>query len=164
MASTIEMAYTLKEEEIYRSLKKSGIYKTTGSRMVIENCLLLACGGFFVYSCIKEFSVLSLVLAFISFAFMAVVTLVPAHEMKKQARAQAGKEIRLRISPQKLSMEDQEKKWEIKLDGTARYRILDDLILLITPDRSLVVLPTGAFPKEDKSEIQRRIFEGTTEA
>lgn len=164
MASSIEFTYSLREDDIYKALKKSGIYKTSGSRMVIENILLLVCGGFFIYSCVKEFSVLSLVLAAVSFGFMAVVTFVPAHEMKKQAKAQANKEIRLRVTPQRLCLEDEEKKWEIRLDGTANYKILDDLILLITADKGLAVLPTKAFPGEYASEIQAKIFAGTKES
>ena len=160
MAASIAFRYTLRREEIYQALKKSGIYHGSGFRVAAENILLFACGAFFVYACVKEFSLFNLAMALISFGFMALVTLVPVFAMNRQAKEQAEKEITALVSPQKVVLEREGEKWEIPLDGSAQYLAEDGYILLITPRRELAVLPVRAFPEGSGQEAKERIFAG----
>lgn len=161
MSSTLYAEYRLTEEQIYTALKKSGMYKTSGKRVIVENLLLLACAGYFIYECIVSFSAFSLIMALVSLIFMAVITFVPAISMKRLARQQAGKNVKMWISPKKILMEDDEKKWEIQLDGTIEYKIVEDIIVLVTENKGFVIIPTKSLPKDTMTEIQTMIFNGT---
>ena len=167
MAATVDIIYSLKEDEIYRSLKKSGFYKTSGMKMIIENILLAGFGVYFLFAFIQDTSsILNLVLAIVCIVFMGVIIVVPTMDMKRQAKKQAdGKEIKMRISPQKITIGDGEKQWSIPLDGTSKSKIVDnELIAIITPKKQLVVLPVRAIPRDRTYELQSRIFDGTSEA
>ena len=165
MAAAIDLFYTLTEDELYTALKKSGLYKGTGKKMIIEDVLLVIFAVYFVFSFVTDHNVFMLIMAIISVIFMEILTLAPYLSMKKQAKLLAnGKPIKMHLLPQKMVMDDGEKKWDIKLNESSSCRIIDDkLITVITPDKQLVIIPVRAIPREISYEVQSRIFDGTVE-
>lgn len=168
MASSIDLIYTLEEKEAYTALKKSGLYKTSGKRAVIENIILALFAVFFFYG---HFSNpggwFNLVMGIVCVAFIIFINVVPAFDMKKQAKLSSqGKKLKMHLTPNKLTMSDGENSWSIPLDGSSKYKLVDDdrLILIITPERQMAVLPTRAIPRELTVEIQSRIFGGMRES
>lgn len=163
MAAAIDFSYSLEEEEIYKSLKYSGLYKTTGKRAIIENAVLFAMGAMFVASYFQSRSNFNLIIGIICFIFIGVIAIVPTADMKSQAKKQAGKEIKMHLTMNKMIMKDDEDQWTIPLDGTSKCRIVDNekLILIITPDKQLISVPVRALPADRSYEIQSRIYEGS---
>ena len=84
--------------------------------------------------------------------------------MKKQSK-NSSKELKMHLTVSKITMSDGKNTWGIPLDGTSRYKLVDNdkLILIKTPDRQLVVLPPRAIPREMTVEIQSRSFSGMVE-
>lgn len=164
MAAAIDLVYTLEEKEVFRALKKSGIYKTSGKRAIIEDIILFVFGLYFIFSFALDTSnYFYLVMGIICFVFMLLIYLVPTLDMKRQSKKQSGdRPIKMRLMTSKIILSDGEKEWTIPLDGTSKCRIIDEnLILIITPDKQLVVLPVRVIPREKTYEIQSRIFDGT---
>ena len=166
MAKTIDLIYTLDEKEAYTAIKKSGIYKNTGKRAIIENIVLAVFSFFFFYG---QFSGsnegwFNLIMGILCIVFIVVLNVIPAAAMKKQAK-NSSRELKMHLTVSKITMSDGKNTWGIPLDGTSRYKLVDNdkLILIKTPDRQLVVLPTRAIPREMTVEIQSRIFEGMVE-
>lgn len=167
MASSIDLFYTLEEQEAYIGLKKSGLYKNTGKRALIENIVLAVFALFFFYGQFTNGDGwFNLVMGIVCVVFIIILNVVPVIDMKKQAKiSSSGKELKMHLTLNKITMSDGKNTWSIPLDGTSKYKLVDNdkLILIKTPDRQLVVLPTRAIPREMTVEIQSRIFGGMRE-
>ena len=61
--SSLQFSYTLTEEEIYRGLRLSGIYKLTGKRALIESILLVVFFLFFFISFLIDQGTFDLVMS-----------------------------------------------------------------------------------------------------
>ena len=168
MAKIIDLIYTLDEKEAYTAIKKSGMYKNTGKRAIIENIILAVFAFFFFYAYFANHTngegFFNLVMGILCLVFIVVLNVIPITAMKKQSK-NSSKELKMHLTVSKITMSDGKNTWGIPLDGTSRYKLVDDdkLILIKTPDRQLVVLPTRAIPREMTVEIQSRIFGGMVE-
>ncbi len=168
MASSIDLIYTLEEQEALTAMKKSGLYKGTGKKALIENIILAVFAVIFFYSHFTQKNGwFNLIMAILCVVFLVVLNLIPYLSMKKMARESSkGTELKMHLTVAKITMSDGKNSWSIPLDGTSKYKLVDNdkLILIITPSRQLVVLPVRAIPRELTVEIQSRIFGGMTQA
>lgn len=158
--------FTPTEDEIYRALNKSGIYKTSGKRMIIENIILLAfCVYFIVSFCINMTDFFALVMAVICAVLTFVIWFVPHNDMKKQAKSGSKEEIRLSISEQMIKVGSGEKEWTLPLDGSCTEKTIDeDILALRTPKNDLLIIPKRAIPGDKTEEITGYIKKGCSPA
>lgn len=164
MASAIDLYYNLELDEIYKAYLASGLYKQTGKKAIIEDIILAVFGVYFTFSYINNTKqYFNLIMAVICFVVAIVLVILPRIVLKKQCREFAdGRTIKMHILPHKLAMDDGAQHWDIKLDKTSQSKTVNnELILIITPEKQLVILPVRAIPKNMLEGIQDIIFDGT---
>lgn len=77
--ASIQFSYTLTEEEIYRGLRLSGIYKLTGKRALIESILLVVFFLFFFISFLIDQGTFDLVMSLVCAVLLAVMNPSSTH-------------------------------------------------------------------------------------
>lgn len=163
MAATVELLYSLTEKEIYECLNASGVFQLSKKKLFIECAILLFLVVFLGYMCFTNFAWYYPVLMAVAFIFALVLVLGPKSSIRKQAKAMAGKEFKLRIMMEKLVAIDKDKNFEVKLDNSASHKIHKSNIIIVTKDNSVMIIPARAFPPERSGELQARIMSGTKE-
>jgi hypothetical protein len=156
MAEHVELSYTLTQREAFDGLRLSGIYKTSGTRAIVETVILAVFCVYFIVSYILWKDLLNLVLAFVSFGVILGVTLVPRLDMLKQSK-QPQRPIKLRLYPNKLYV-DLEGNTHAIDPSAAKIRLVkagkeEKLITIMPSDGSLLVIPLRAVPKESLSLV-----------
>ncbi len=87
---------------------------------------------------------------------------MPLLRMLFQSRQLAdGKESRMKIYPDHISMGSEETRWEIPLDGSCERTVFHDLVILYIGDKNMVVLPVRCVDPSVLPEVQAMIFAGT---
>ncbi|MBP3323445.1 MAG: hypothetical protein J6M16_04565 [Clostridia bacterium] len=163
MATTVELMYSLNEKEIYDGLNASGVFQLSKKKLFIECAVIILFALIFAYMTITDFQWYYPVLMAVSILFMLFVIFAPKINIKKQAKAMNGKNVRLRIMMEKLIVIDEKSNFEVKLDGKSYYKIVKSNIVIITKNNSVLIIPARAFPPERSSELQARIMAGTKE-
>ena len=163
MAATVELLYTLTEKEIYDGLNASGVFQLSKKKLFIECAIIIFCTVFFGYMTITDFQWYYPCLMAAAVLFMLFLIYAPKLNIKKQAKAMDGKNVRLRVMMEKLTVIDGDKSWEIKLDNKSYHKIHKNNIVIITKNNSVLIIPAKAFPPERSSELQARILGGTKE-
>lgn len=160
---TVEIDYKLQKEDVLKAMKVSGYYKTVGKRRIIENILLGIFAVVFGYSYFTSGDIFNLVLAITCVVFIVVIIVVPNTDMAyKSAKLAENKSFKMRVTPQKITVNDGEEQWAIPLDGTSRCKVVENkFIAVMTPQKQLVVLPVDAIPSDVSEQVQTMIFEGT---
>lgn len=164
MAASIEFKYTLQKEDILKAMTKSGYYKHLGVRRIIEICILIV--FFFIFGIsyfTMGYDIFNLFMAIVCLVFLMVVLVVPrANMVAKTARMAEGKNFSMRVSPSKITVENGEEEWAIPLDNSARCKLIENrIIAIMTAEKQLVVLPVAAIPKDQSTQVQTMIYEGT---
>lgn len=87
--ASLQFSYTLTQEEAYRGLRLSGVYKgLTGKRAVVESLLLVVFFLFFLVSYLLQRGGFDLAMAIICLILLGALTLVPHLEMKRRAKTE----------------------------------------------------------------------------
>ena len=162
MPSHYEFSYTLTEQEIYDGLKKSGIYKTSGKRAVIESVILGVFFLFFVWAFLYKRKFFEGVMAVVTLGVLLAVTFVPRHDMKKQAKT-GRKDIKLRLYHDQLYIDAGETSNAVALDGTTEIKLLEKekLLVLLLQGGGLLIIPLRGIPKEYRGQVTSQLLQTT---
>ena len=163
----VKLSYTLREEEVFHALGRSGFSKTLGRRAVIEGAVLalLAVWFFVQYALAREGAYLFF--GAVALLALAAVALVPFLGRKKRAREICKNEriahVEMEIYPDGIQIGQGEGEWEIPFDGSCR-RLKHRGLLLFFPAgvRHMVILPLRCIEPGVLPEIQAMILAGTT--
>lgn len=163
----VKLSYTLREEEVFHALGKSGFSKTLGRRAVAEGVVLalLAAWFFFQYAQSGEGAVLFF--GCIAVLALAAVALVPYLSRKKRAKEICRNEriahVEMEIYPDGIQIGRGEGEWEIPFDGSCRREKHRGLMLFFPAGKKhMLILPLRCIEPNVLPEIQAMILAGTT--
>ena len=162
--SSLQFSYTLTEEEIYRGLRLSGIYKLTGKRALIESILLGVFFLFFFISFLIDQGTFDLVMSLVCAVLLAVMNLVPHLDMKRQAK-KGIRDVKLRIYQNKFYIDTKTGSQGVDLDGSAAIKTVGrqkdgQLLTAVLPEGGLLILPLRAIPKEIRGQALSILLQG----
>lgn len=156
--ASLQFSYTLTQEEAYRGLRLSGVYKgLTGKRAVVESLLLVVFFLFFLVSYLLQRGGFDLAMAIICLILLGALTLVPHLEMKRRAKTEL-REVHIRMTTTKLWATTQAGEQEFPLDGSVDFRVVGKekdgkLVTGISPQDGLLILPVRAIPQENRGWV-----------
>lgn len=156
--ASLQFSYTLTQEEVYRCLRLSGVYKgLTGRRAVVESLLLVVFFLFFLVSYLVQRGGFDLAMAVICLLLLGALTLVPHLEMKRRAKTEP-REVRVRMTTTKLWAATPAGEQELPLDGSVEFRAVGRekdgrLVTGVSPQGGLLILPVRAIPQENRGWV-----------
>lgn len=159
----IRVSYVLTEEEYFKCLKHSGIYKSQGTRGLIEAVVLGILAVIFFVVFFMAGGVSNIVFGCISLIFIAVLLVVPNLHMRSMAKAMAdGKLIEAEIYPDSVEIGRDDGAWKIELDGTSRIQEFDNIIMIFADHNRSFAIPERAIDPDFLPEIKGILLAGTT--
>ena len=145
----IRVSYVLTEEEYFKCLKHSGIYKSQGTRGLIEAVVLGILAVIFFVVFFMTGGVSNIVFGCISLIFIAVLLVVPNLHMRSMAKSMAdGKLIEAEIYPDSVEIGRDDGAWKIELDGTSRIQEFDNIIMIFADHNRSCLLYTSPSPRD----------------
>lgn len=159
----IRVSYVLTEEEYFKCLKHSGIYKSQGTRGLIEAVVLGILAVIFFVVFFMTGGVSNIVFGCISLIFIAVLLVVPNLHMRSMAKDMAdGKLIEAEIYPDSVEIGRDDGAWKIELDGTSRIQEFDNIIMIFADHNRSFAIPERAIDPDFLPEIKGILLAGTT--
>ena len=160
----IKISYALTENEMYKCLYHSRLYKTKGKRAVLQTVIFAAAGMIFLLTYFltnSQYNVYNLFFGILCFAMTAVIWLVPYMHMKNLAKIMAdGKTVEAEIYPTHIDIGKDDGAWTVELDGKAEIAEFDGIIMIYDDDRSFAV-PERVIEPEVYNEIKAILLSGT---
>ncbi len=157
----IRLNYTLRQDEIYECLRKSGFIKTTGKRAAIETVILGVLAVVFFAAYVVQKATDPLIFSIICLLLIAIIWIVPYQGIKNKARRTAdGKEIKLSIYPDVIEIGEGEGYWEIPLDGTCEWTRQSNMIFLYASKGRILILPLRSVEPAVLPEVEAMIMAG----
>lgn len=158
----IRVSYVLTEEEYFKCLKHSGIYKSQGTRGLIEAVVLGILAVIFFVVFFMAGGVSNIVFGCISLIFIAVLLVVPNLHMRSMAKSMAdGKLIEAEIYPDSVEIGRDDGAWKIELDGTSRIQEFDNIIMIFADHNRSFAIPERAIDPDFLPEIKGILLAGT---
>lgn len=158
----IRVSYVLTEEEYFKCLKHSGIYKSQGTRGLIEAVVLGILAVIFFFVFFMAGGVSNIVFGCISLIFIAVLLVVPNLHMRSMAKSMAdGKLIEAEIYPDSVEIGRDDGAWKIELDGTSRIQEFDNIIMIFADHNRSFAIPERAIDPDFLPEIKGILLAGT---
>ena len=148
----IRVSYVLTEEEYFKCLKHSGIYKSQGTRGLIEAVVLGILAVIFFVVFFMAGGVSNIVFGCISLIFIAVLLVVPNLHMRSKAE----------IYPDSVEIGRDDGAWKIELDGTSRIQEFDNIIMIFADHNRSFAIPERAIDPDFLPEIKGILLAGTT--
>lgn len=160
----IKLSYALTQDEMFRCLYHSRIYKTKGARAVFETVVFALSAIAFFLACFfakNQYSSYNLFFGILCLVMIGVVWLVPYIHLKSLSKIMAnGKTIEVEIYPDHLDIGKDDGAWEIELDGSAEIAEFDNIFMLSTPKGQSFAIPERTIEPELYNEIKAILFSG----
>ncbi len=161
----IKISYSLTPEEMYKCLYHSRLYKTKGSRAVIQSIVFALAGTVFLLTYFftdSQYNQYNLFFGIFCFLMIAVTGLVPRFHMKSLAKIMAdGKTVDAEIYPTHIDIGKDDGAWTIELDGKAEIAEFDGIIMIYTDNEQGFAIPERVIEPEVYNEIKAILFSGT---
>lgn len=161
MASHFEFSYTLSEQEVFDGLQKSGVYKSSGTKALIETIVLAVLCVFFFFSYFSRGDIFSLVMGILSLVVILALNLIPRLDMKKQAE-KGQKQVKIRLYQDKFYADTEVGSQPILLDGTSTIKTVgkeNPLVTVQIAGGGLLVIPVRSIPQEIRGEVMSLLLQ-----
>lgn len=161
--SGIKLSYSLKREEITSCLKHVGFNKNSGTRQIVELCLLtiLVVMFFVMYSATGLRT--NLVLAGFAILTMVLLLVVPAVSLNINAeKMTTGRQLDVEIYPDSIEVYSGSSKWEIPMDGSSQFEEFNKMLLVYMPQEKIFIIPIRAIEPDFLADVQAMIVAGTS--
>ena len=160
----IKISYALTEDEMYKCLYHSRLYKTKGKRAIVQTAVFALAGTLFLimyFFTDSQYNQYNLFFGIFCFLMIAAIGLVPRFHMKSLAKIMAdGKTVEAEIYPTHIDIGKEEGAWTVELDGKAEIAEFDGIIMIYDGDRSFAV-PERVIEPEVYNEIKAILLSGT---
>lgn len=164
----IRLSYVLTQDEIYRCLYHSDMFKTKGARAILQSIILtLASIIFFViyFTTQSQYSGHNLFFGIFCLVMIALIWTVPHFHMKSMSGILAdGKTIEAEIYPTHIDIGRDEGAWSIKLDGSAEIKEFDGIFMIYPDQNRSFAIPQRVIEPELYNEIRAVLMSGTKPA
>ena len=160
-----KISYVLTQEEMYKCLYHSNMFKTKGTRAVIQSVILgIAAVIFFViyFTTNSQYNKYNIVFGIICLLTIAAIWIVPHLYLKNMSRIMAdGKTIEAEIYPTHIDIGRNDGKWSIELDGSAQIQEFDNIIMIFTDHDRAFAIPERVIEPDVYNEIRAILMSGT---
>ncbi len=161
----IKISYALTPDEMYKCLYNSNLYKTKGTRAVMQSVIFgFAAVAFFLTYFLTDSRYNAYHLGFGIFCLVmtAAVWLVPHWHTKSLAKMMAdGKTVEAEIYPTHIDIGKDDGAWSIELDGTSEIKEFDGIFMISTPKEHHFAIPQRVIEPEVYNEIKAILLSGT---
>lgn len=158
----IKLKYILTSKEIFYALLKTQytMRRITLSAAAIVFCVITAATTLRQMRISSEIGMEQLFVTCIVLIFL--IPGLPLLRLLFESRKLAdGKETRMKIYPDHISMGSEETRWEFPLDGTCERTVFHGLVIFYIGDKNMVILPLRCVEPSVLPEVQGMIFAGT---
>ncbi|MCI1989890.1 MAG: hypothetical protein LKJ59_00940 [Oscillospiraceae bacterium] len=166
----VALSYVLKEQDVYRYLRRRSFSGKWGAVFSAAFLVLLVLAFFFLTQAVRNGDGRMYFWAALYAAIGAAALLYLRRKLHRAAeKFVTGREIRLKIYPDRMEADNSAERLKIPLDGTAECVRLPDLILLIPPDRKrtenretrTLILPLRCVDEAVLPYVEAMILAGT---
>ncbi len=162
----IRISFALTQEEMYQCLQHSGLYKTKGTRAIIESMIFgIAAVAFVIsYFLIKnEYRDFNLFFGVLCLIMIGVIWIIPHFHIKNLARNMAnGKIIEAEIYQSHIDIGSGSGAWSIELDGSCELEEFDNIFMIAVPDGKNFAIPQRVIEPEIYNELKAILVSGTS--
>lgn len=159
----IKFGYVLKKEEIFSCLKHTGMFKGSGTRSIVEMCLLLVLALMFFVLFFVTGNNFNFILGGIFIALIVAVAVAPRLFIGFNAdKLTTGRKLFVEIYPDEIEVDGGASAWKIPLDGSSLFEEFNDMFLLYLPEDKLFIVPIRAIEPDFLADVQAMIVAGTT--
>lgn len=160
-----KISYILTQDEMYKCLYHSNMFKTKGARAVVQSIILgIAAVTFFViyFTTTSQFNHYNLIFGIISLVTIAAIWIVPHLYLKNMSGMMAdGKTIEAEIYPTHIDIGRDDGKWSIELDGKAQIQEFDNIIMIFTVGDRAFAIPERVIEPDVYNEVRAILLSGT---
>lgn len=160
-----KISYVLTQDEMYKCLYNSNMFKTKGTRAVVESIILgIAAVIFFTiyFTTTSQYNHYNLIFGIISLVTIAIIWIVPHIYLKRMSAMMAdGKTIEAEIYPTHIDIGRNDGKWSIELDGKAQIQEFDNIIMIFTDHDRAFAIPERVIEPDVYNEIRAILMSGT---
>lgn len=159
----IKLCYTLQPKEIHSCILNSETYKERKKKMMFSLgfSFFFALLMFILYVFSK--SILQLVLGILFLLLGLFEVFLYSTEIKKRVRCfSTGKKAFVEIYPDNIVVSENDKEWEIPLDGSLKCEELDNMMLIYLEDKRVFVVPLRCVEPDLVADVQAMILAGTS--
>lgn len=161
----IKLSYVLTRDEMYKCLYNSDIYKTKGTRAVVQSVIFgLAAVAFFLafFFTKSQYNNYYIFFGGLCLVMIAAIWIVPHLHLKNMAKMMAdGKTIEAEIYPTHIDIGRDDGAWSIELDGKSEIKEFDNIFMICTPKGQNFAIPERVIEPEVYNEIKAILFSGT---
>lgn len=158
----IRLSYTLQASEIYSCLFNCSPYKGKRNlfKFSISFLIVAAILNFILYIFFR--SAVSLFLEFLLLAIVVGNVGLYSSNLKKIITGfTIGRKIEIEVYPDEITVEENNQKWEIPLDGSFAYEEFENMILIYLEDEKIFVIPLRCIEPDLVADVQAMILAGT---
>ena len=160
-----KISYVLTQDEMYKCLYNSNMFKTKGTRAVVESIILgIAAVIFFTiyFTTTSQYNHYNLIFGIISLVTIAIIWIVPHIYLKRMSAMMAdGKTIEAEIYPTHIDIGRNDGKWSIELDGKAQIQEFDNIIMIFTDHDRAFAIPERVIEPDVYNEVRAILMSGT---
>ncbi len=160
-----KISYVLTQEEMYKCLYHSNMFKTKGTRAVVQSVILgIAAVIFFViyFTTNSQYNRYNIIFGIVCLVTIAAIWIVPHLYLKNMSRMMAdGKTIEAQIYPTHIDIGRNDGKWSIELDGRAQIQEFDNIIMIFTDHERAFAIPERVIEPDVYNEIRAILMSGT---
>ena len=157
----VKINYALTREEIFKCIKHCGINKNV--KILGEVSLVfLTLLSLILFLKTSQYGFLVFLLLFLGLFFLWSLDIL--HLFLKKLRYKKfspEKKLSVEIFPDVISIENEQRKIEIPLDGTNYFEEFKDMFLIYLPKQRVFIIPTRAIEPEILPEIEAMLIAGT---
>lgn len=161
----IKLSYSLTQEEMYKCLNHSNLFKTKGARAVVQSIILAFAAIVFLITYFvtdSSYNSYNLFFGIVCLVMIAVIWIVPHLHLKSMAKMMAdGKIIELEIYPTRLDIGRDDGAWTIELDGTSEISEFDNIFMIYTQKGQSFAIPERVIEPEVYNDVRAILLSGT---
>ncbi len=161
----IKLSFSLTQEEMYKCLKKSDMYKTKGVRAIVQTLIFVSASLSFLVAYIKlddEFKSMNLFFCIFCAVMTVLIWTVPYFHLKYLSKKMAdGKTVNAEIYQERIDIGSGSGAWSIELDGSSELAEFDNMFMICTPKDQSFAIPQRIIEPELLNDVKAILYSGT---
>lgn len=159
----IKFGYVLRKEEIFESLKHTGMFRANNTHSIVEAGLFTILALMFFIMFFLTRNNINIILGVISMALLFVSLAMPRLFAGLNVdKLTTGKKLSVEIYPDEIDVDGGTSNWKIPLDGSCAFEEFNEMFLLHLPQDKLFIIPSRAIEPDLLADVQAMIVAGTT--